>query len=72
MDDNIPDKTVYQSNRRRMCWVSLGCMVAMVSAIIYSPRSLAVCGIYVFIAPLGIMKQAEKFDDLYIGALQIS
>jgi hypothetical protein len=38
MDDNIPDKTVYQSNRRRMCWVSLGCMVAMVSAIIYSPQ----------------------------------
>jgi hypothetical protein len=36
--EHIPDKITYQVNRRRMCWVALGCMVAMVSAIIYSPE----------------------------------
>jgi hypothetical protein len=36
-DDHMPDKLAYQSNRRRMCWVALGCLVAMVAAIIYSP-----------------------------------
>jgi hypothetical protein len=34
----LPDAGAYQVNRRRMCWVALLCMVAMVAAIIVDPE----------------------------------
>ena len=28
MNETIPDKEAYQTNRRRMCWAALGMMIA--------------------------------------------
>ena len=36
--DNIPDKEIYQANRRRMCWVVLVMMAAMTVAIVGWPE----------------------------------
>lgn len=36
-EDNIPDKVAYQSNRRRMAYISLGLMAAMIIAMIIDP-----------------------------------
>ena len=38
MNENVPDKQAYQSNRRRMCWVCLSVIVAMVAAILINPE----------------------------------
>jgi archaellum biogenesis protein FlaJ (TadC family) len=38
MNENVPDKTTYQANRRRMCWVCLSLIVAMVAAILIAPE----------------------------------
>ena len=37
MNETIPDKEVYQTNRRRMCWAALGMMIACTAATIYDP-----------------------------------
>ena len=41
MNETIPDKEVYQTNRRRMCWAALGmmiaCTAACTAATIYDP-----------------------------------
>lgn len=38
MADNIPDKEAYQSNRRRMCWVVLALIAAMILAVLIAPE----------------------------------
>lgn len=35
--DNIPDKQVYQSNRRRMVWAALALMSCMIAAMLIAP-----------------------------------
>ena len=37
MNETIPDKEAYQTNRRRMCWAALGMMIACTAATIYDP-----------------------------------
>ena len=37
MNETIPDKEAYQTNRRRMCWAALGKMIACTIATIYDP-----------------------------------
>ena len=37
MNETIPDKAAYQTNRRRMCWAALGMMIACTAATIYDP-----------------------------------
>ena len=37
MNETIPDKEAYQTNRRRMCWAALGMMIACTIATIYDP-----------------------------------
>jgi len=37
-EDNLPDKQAYQVNRRRMCWVALGMMMAVVICYIIDPQ----------------------------------
>lgn len=37
MNELIPDKQAYQSNRRRMAWTALGMMVLSTLAVIYDP-----------------------------------
>ena len=36
-EDTIPDKSVYQTNRRRMAWLVMGMLLAMTIAIIIVP-----------------------------------
>ena len=36
-EDTIPDKSVYQTNRRRMAWLVMGMLLAMTIAIIAVP-----------------------------------
>ena len=37
MNETIPDKEAYQTNRRRICWAALGMMIAYTIATIYDP-----------------------------------
>ena len=37
MNETIPDKEAYQTNRRRMCWAALGMMIACTITTIYDP-----------------------------------
>ena len=37
MNETIPDKEAYQTNRRRMCWAALGMTIACTIATIYDP-----------------------------------
>ena len=37
MNETIPDKEAYQTNRRRMYWAALGIMIACTIATIYDP-----------------------------------
>jgi hypothetical protein len=37
MNETIPEKEAYQTNRRRMCWAALGMMIACTIATIYGP-----------------------------------
>ena len=37
MNETIPDKEAYQTNRRRMCWAALGMMIACTATTIYDP-----------------------------------
>jgi len=37
MNETIPEKEAYQTNRRRMCWAALGMMIACTIATIYDP-----------------------------------
>ena len=42
MNETIPDKEVYQTNRRRMCWAALGMMmIACTAATIYDPLRMS-------------------------------
>ena len=41
MNETIPDKEVYQTNRRRMCWAALGMMIACTAATIYDPARMS-------------------------------
>jgi len=36
--DNVPDKAAYQVNRRRMCWVAIGMMLAVVICFLIDPK----------------------------------
>ena len=36
--DNVPDKQAYQVNRRRMCWVASGMMMAVVVCFLIDPK----------------------------------
>ena len=36
--DHIPDKAAYQVNRRRMCWVAIGMMLAVVICFLIDPK----------------------------------
>ena len=36
-DNNIPDKTTYQKNRRYMAWLALGMMLISTIAVLISP-----------------------------------
>ena len=37
MNETIPEKEAYQTNRRRMCWAKLGTMIACTAATVYDP-----------------------------------
>jgi hypothetical protein len=41
MTDFIPDKKVYQSNRRRMAWAALAMMIVCTGAVIIDPARMA-------------------------------
>ena len=41
MNELVPDKEAYQTNRRRMCWAALGMMIACTAATIYDPEWMA-------------------------------
>ena len=41
MNETIPDKEAYQTNRRRMCWAALGMMIACTASIIYDPARMS-------------------------------
>ena len=41
MNETIPDKKTYQSNRRWMCWSALGMMIVCTIATIYDPLRMA-------------------------------
>ena len=41
MNETIPDKEAYQTNRRRMCWAALGTMIACMAATIYDPERMS-------------------------------
>ena len=41
MNETIPDKEVYQTNRRRMCWAALGMMIACTVATIYDAARMS-------------------------------
>ena len=41
MNETIPDKEAYQTNRRRMCWAALGMMIACSAATIYDPARMS-------------------------------
>ena len=41
MNGTIPDKEVYQTKRRRMCWAALGMMIACTAATIYDPARMS-------------------------------
>jgi hypothetical protein len=41
MNDFIPDKKTYQSNRRRMAWAALGMMIVCTGAVILDPARMA-------------------------------
>jgi hypothetical protein len=41
MNEFIPDKKVYQSNRRRMAWAALAMMIVCTGAVIIDPARMA-------------------------------
>lgn len=41
MNEYIPDKAAYQSNRRRMAWAALLMMIVSTGAVIYDPARMA-------------------------------
>ena len=41
MNDWVPDKKAYQSNRRRMAWAALGMMIVCTAAVIIDPARMA-------------------------------
>ena len=41
MNEYIPDKATYQSNRRRMAWAALAMMIISTVAVIYDPARMA-------------------------------
>ena len=41
MNETIPDKEAYQTNRRRMCWAALGMMIACTAVTISDPTRMA-------------------------------
>ena len=41
MNETIPDKEAYQTNRRRMCWATLGMMIACTAATYYDPERVS-------------------------------
>ena len=41
MNELVPDKEAYQTNRRRMCWSALGMMIACKAATIYDPARMS-------------------------------
>jgi len=41
MNNMIPDKKAYQSNRRRMAWAALGMMIVCTAAVIIDPARMA-------------------------------
>jgi len=41
MNDMVPDKKTYQSNRRRMAWAALGMMIVCTIAVLIDPARMA-------------------------------
>ena len=41
MNETIPDKEAYQTNRRRIRWAALGMMIACTAATIYDPARMS-------------------------------
>ena len=41
MNETIPDKEAYQTNRLGMCWAALGMMIACTAATIYDPMRMS-------------------------------
>lgn len=41
MNELIPDKQAYQSNRRRMAWTALGMMIVSTVAVLLDPARMA-------------------------------
>ena len=41
MSEGLPDRQAYQSNRRKMCWCLLACMVGTTIAKLLYPESMA-------------------------------
>lgn len=41
MNEMVPDKKAYQTNRRRMCWAALGMMIVTTIATIHDPARMA-------------------------------
>ena len=41
MNETIPDKEAYQTNRRRMCWAALSMMIVSTIAVLIDPARMA-------------------------------
>ena len=41
MNETIPDKEAYQTNRRRIRWAALGMMIACTAVTIYDPARMS-------------------------------
>jgi len=41
MNEMIPDKKVYQTNKRRMAWTALGMMIVSTVAVLLDPARMA-------------------------------
>ena len=44
MNETIPDKAAYHTNRRCMCWAALGMMIACTASTIYNPPRMGEAG----------------------------
>ena len=66
MNETIPDKEAYQTNRRRMCWAALGMMIACTIATIYGPVQMHEADSILmaqFLALLGLVGTYFAFDN---------
>ena len=72
MNEFIPDKKTYQSNRRRMAWAALGMMIVCTGAVILDPARMAqadavamtVIGSSIAVGPRAAVVVIDTIDDI--------